>query len=128
MDCRRHLNPWLLPLLCVALLVVRVSGTHLHLCFDGAGPFASVHTLNCNAAVADPEPAVAHHEDDVSLIGDSLSGSGKIGLELPTLLTIAFVLCAAVQPPRQSEPAYRSALAASTRRFLLPPPRAPPRR
>ena len=128
MDSRHHLNSWLLTLLCVTLLVVRVNGAHLHLCFDGAEPFASVHMLDSNAAEADPGPAIAHHEDDVSLIGDFLGKSGNVGLELPTLLTIVFVLWAAIQPSRQSEPGYRLALAASNRRFLLPPPRAPPRR
>jgi hypothetical protein len=43
-----------LTVLCIAILATHVSGAHLHLCFDGGDPPASVHlTADVNGQVAD---------------------------------------------------------------------------
>jgi hypothetical protein len=125
---RPRTNVCLLILLCVALLVARVSGAHLHLCFDGTEPFASVHMLDSGPAAASDGLTAAHHDEEVFVIGDVVNKSAKVGLELPALLAFVLLLWAALQLPRLVAPGFRPLLAAAELRVLLPPPRAPPRR
>lgn len=103
---------WLLSLLCIAVLVMRVGGAHLHLCFDGSEPPASLHFED---AGHHPDHHVAHDDVDVSLLADALTKTGKLGLDLPLLLLAAFCLSFLL---RASPQAFRRRAALD----LRPPP------
>lgn len=116
---------WLLILVCVALLLSRVGSAHLHLCFDGKEPAASLHFVD-GGHHADHHVGEAHDDLDLSLIGDALNKSGKLGLDLSLLLFAAFCLSfllftrrhiAPVDPPRAKPTSPRS---------IRPPLRGPP--
>lgn len=66
----------LLTLMCVLLLIVRVAGPHLHLCFDGQEAPASVHFLDVGLHHTASHGA-PHRDTDVSLAVDGVSKTGK---------------------------------------------------
>jgi len=73
---------YVLWLLCAVILVTRISGAHVHLCFDGTEPLVSVHT-----------------EESRLDLGHELSGQGHSDVELDEefpLLIISFCLVLAV--------------------------------
>ena len=122
---------WLLTLVSIALLWARVGGTHLHLCFDGQEPAASVH-LNHGDHHAEAHGGHHHageeqHNDlDVPMGDDALAKPGKSGLDLPTLLAATLLLLlfglgrAGWSAPGRLPGAARPA------RCLRPPLRGPP--
>lgn len=124
MFLRRSPRPWLLTLVCVALLFARLGGAHLHLCLDGSEPAASLHVTD-PAHHADHHDGQTHADRDVSLVGDALTKSGKWGLDLPLLLAALWLVTVlfarlritAADPPQP---------AASPPRFCRPLLRGPP--
>lgn len=115
---------WLLALLCVALLLGRVNGAHLHLCLDGSEPPASLH-LSETGHDADHHNDTAHDDVDVTLPGDAASKPAKLSLDLP-LLVLALLL---LRLPRTAAPRLRNRgrPAHTTDPLLLRPPlRGPP--
>lgn len=119
-------RPLLLTLLLAALLTARVGGAHLHLCFDGSEPPASLHFSD--AGHHDDHHADEAHDDvDVSLIAEAAAKLGKLSLDLPLLVTASLILfglwLAAQRPPSP----YRGPRAASDPYSLRPPVRGPPR-
>ncbi|MGH7292026.1 MAG: hypothetical protein ACREJT_12490 [Myxococcota bacterium] len=130
-----HPNPALrtilLTLLCVAVFVVRAGGAHLHLCFDGQEPPASLHVLDIDIheagadANADAGMSLPHEDLDVALAEQTLS-KYKPALDLPLFLLAALALLLLAQPRRRA-PVVRTAVArALAPLFLRPPPRGPP--
>lgn len=117
-------HPWLLTLLCVALLVVRVGGAHLHLCFDGGEPPVSLHLMD-DAAHTGPGMQSGHQDMDVALAGEAFAKTAKLGLDLPILLIAALLAWSLFQAPRPSVPGYRLPLISAVH-FLRPPLRGPP--
>lgn len=110
---RAPTQAWLLTLVCVALLFARIGGVHLHLCFDGSEPPASLH-FEDSGHHADHHLADAHNDRDVSLLADALTKTGKLSLDFPLLLAafcLSLLLCAL-------RPVYRPHQA----RTLWPPP------
>ena len=81
-----------LTLLCVAILVTRLSGAHLHLCFDGSEPPESVQLTAIASDESQDEARKPRHDLDVSLIGEALAKKLDSSLELPMLLPAAIVL------------------------------------
>ena len=83
---------WLVSLLCSVLLLLQVSGAHLHLCFDGQEAPASVHLLD---AVPDQVPGVSssqHHDEDVDVESTSLIKNSTAGPGSPPIQYAAKVL------------------------------------
>ncbi len=118
-------RPFLLTLLCIALLCARVGGPHLHLSLDGGAVPALVHTEVQTGHHAEHH-GDAHENLDISLVGEALAKPGKLLLDLPVLLLAAFwlsVLFAASRPILAAGP---SRLLISSTHFLRPPLRGPP--
>jgi hypothetical protein len=117
----------LLTLLCAALLVARIGGAHLHLCFDGSEPAAAFHVLDASGHHDDAPAAGAPHQDaDVAVAGDALAKAGKSAFELPALLLGALLLLALSEIPLRRAPPVRTAAVPSAPQFLRPPLRGPP--
>ena len=114
---------WQLTLLCVALLAGRVSGAHVHLCFDGTEPPSSFHLFDNGMHHAAPDLSALHADVDVSLAGDLLS-KNKSGYDLPLLLLSCGPLFRSRR--RFAYPCLPSTGFPAPPLFLLPPPRGPP--
>ena len=117
-------NVVLLTLLCVTILLARVGGAHLHLCFDGSEPPASLH-FNEVDHQAEHHTDAEHDDLDISAVGDVVTKSGLSSLDLPALLLVVLLLSllTTLYKPAHTRPAH--AFAASPP-FLLPPSRGPP--
>jgi hypothetical protein len=104
-------RPWLIGFLIVAFVAARLTGAHLHMCFDGSEPLAQLHvsdtagvdhhsdTLGHDAAdlghhvveVDHHSLATDSHEDvDVDVLGNLLAKVAK--LDLPALALVAWCL------------------------------------
>lgn len=111
-------------LLCLVVLCARLGGAHLHLCFDGQEAQISVHASepgHSDAHHGDP----AHKDQNLSLIGNALTGLAKLVVDLPTALAALWLVLGGrligCTPPSAWSPAHRSQL-----RFRRPPLRGPP--
>lgn len=118
-------RPWLLTLVCVALLFAPLGGAHLHLCLDGSEPPASLHVTD-SGHHADHRDDRAHDDRDVSLVGDALTKSGKSGFDLPLLLAALWLVTVLFARLRITAAAASPQRAASPPRFCRPPLRGPP--
>ena len=115
-------------LLCIAILVMRVGGAHLHLCFDGSEPPVSVH-VSVDAGIDDSHVGVgkAHYDQDVSLSGELLAKKVDGALQLPMLLAVAVLLFLVPFVRVPFVPRDRTALIHPIPIFRIRPPlRAPP--
>lgn len=117
----------LLTLMCVLLLIVRVAGPHLHLCFDGQEAPASVHFLDVGLHHTASHGA-PHRDTDVSLAVDGVSKTGKqISFDdLPIVLLAALLVWILFQTPRRFVLPLLPALIPASPAFLRPPLRRPP--
>ena len=111
--------------LCIAVLATQVVGTHLHLCFDGHEPPASVQLGHPGADDMDPD----HQDQDVTVSGYVLIKSLDNAILLPALLGAAVLLFVLGIPRRLDFPPQfeRAPIPASTGFRLRPPLRGPPR-
>ncbi len=118
---------WLLTLICVLLLMVRVSGPHLHLCFDGQEAPASFHVLDIGLHRS-PGHSAPHQDTDISLAVDGVSKTGKqLGFDdLPVVLLAALLLWIFFQTPRRFLLPLLPAVVPARHAFLRPPLRGPP--
>lgn len=122
---RSKFSRWLMVLLCVAVLVTRVGAMHLHLCFDGQEPTASIQSGT--PGMDDLVPS--HQDKDLSLVGDALIKSLDSAAALPALL-VAAVLLFMLGLPRNTHFSRffdRSFIPAARGFHLRPPLRGPPR-
>lgn len=122
-----RLQPWLLSLLCVALLTVRVGGAHLHLCFDGKEPPKAFHWADSGDHHGGNVGADAPHRDaDIALAGDLIGKSGKQLFDLPLFLLAVILPWLLMQPGRRHATARFIPVAPTAPLFLRPPLRGPP--
>jgi hypothetical protein len=131
-------NRWILAALCLALLVMRVSGAHLHLCFDGSEPPLSYHVADSGVHHTDAhehehagEAHDAGHEqahDDRDLdVGQDLSVKKPAGKDFTlALITFGLLLFLVARPRAFFPTAYQPPSRASPRSYLQPPLRGPP--
>ncbi len=119
-------RPWLLTLLCVMLLVARVGGAHLHLCFDGGEPPANLHLMDSGLHHSEPGMAADHHDVDVAVVGEVMAKVAKLGVDLPILLLAVLLVWSQIQVPSKLAPGFRNLLSPSAVRSLRPPLRGPP--
>jgi hypothetical protein len=124
MTASSTLRTLLLTLLCVTLLAVRIGGAHLHFCFDGQEPAASVHMLDVDTH-PDAGMDAEHHDYDVMLGDNNLAKSGTLGIELPVFL-IAVIALLLPRVQRRSRMPSSATLLRTAPPFLRPPGRAPP--
>lgn len=121
---RASSNAWLLTLVCAALLFARLGGAHLHLCFDGSEPPASLHVTD-SGHHADHHDGATHDDRDVWLLGDALTQPGKLGMDLPLLLAAVWLVMLLFTRLRLV-PAAPLRVADSPPRFCRPLLRGPP--
>ncbi len=108
------------------LLVVRVGGAHLHLCFDGGEPPASLHLMDHGLHHGAPGMDAGHQDADMAVAGEVLVKLAELDLDLPVLLLAALLVWSVLQAPRQPVPGYRNPFAFYAARTLRPPLRGPP--
>ncbi len=111
----------------IAVLAMPVSAAHLHLCFDGNEPPATLHASEHGAHHSDSGASAVHHDVDVSLASSALAKKYDASLELPGLIASAFVILLMPHSGTPISPPDRAAtLVPSPQLRLLPPLRAPP--
>jgi hypothetical protein len=105
--------------------MARVSGTHLHLCFDGGEPRSSLHLVEDGNADLHFGANSPHEDLDVSAIGNLLVK--QAGVELLPILVATAILLGLVRLTSSRIPNSRPKLLVPTLLFdLRPPPRGPP--
>ena len=113
-------------ILSIAILAMPLGGAHLHLCFDGGEPPASLHATDDgvhHSAKATP----IHHDVDVQLANTALGKKVSDSSDGPALLAAAFIVLPlpsieAVVVPQQRIDSFVPVAAVR----LLPPLRGPP--
>ena len=131
-------NRWTLAALCLALLVMRISGAHLHLCFDGSEPPLSYHVADSGVHHADEHghdhADAGHHagheqaHDDRDLdVGQDVLVKKPAGKDVTLAIIACALLLFLVPRPR----AFLRAASRAPPRFhspflLRPPLRGPP--
>ncbi len=118
------LRTWLC-LALLAMLVVRLGEMHLHLCFDGQEPAATVHVGDSPAHDNDTHADASHSDQDVELLSTAVIK--KAGTDTLDLLFVCLALLLLLPTLRHAVPlpAYRF-LAPPKPAYLLPPLRGPP--
>lgn len=117
----------LLWVVAIALLAVRMTDAHLHMCLDGQEPRSSWHVDDRGLHHEPSEGNTDHVDTDVSL-GVLLLKAGKIDSDdLPLLLFAAVLLWAVLVPQRRGVLSFDTAAPANAPLFYLRPPlRGPP--
>jgi len=115
----------LLWLVAIALVGVRTTGAHVHLCRDGDEPRASVHVIDdalCETSLGAPKD---HNDQDYDAVGDALA---KKGCQDDALIPLAAacVVVAIVAPARVITERVTDAPAPKKLQLLRPPLRGPP--
>lgn len=120
-------SPWFIALLCLALVVVRANGAHLHLCFDGTEPPVSLHMADAGQHHENSGTGETHQDADVPVAGDALAKIFKLKLgDLPLILLAAAILLSLLLSPDRPIALRRIGIAPLTLRGLRPPLRGPP--
>jgi hypothetical protein len=129
---RRSLTPRLLvALLCVGVLILRIGGAHLHLCFDGSEPPIAMHLGDSGVHHADHQESAdgPHSDQDVGMGADALVKKPYGSLEIPLLALLCGLLLFYVARLRDVLPPFASPPQRSPiRAHLRPPLRGPPAR
>ncbi|MGH8454317.1 MAG: hypothetical protein ACRESW_07175 [Nevskiales bacterium] len=116
----------LLVLACVAILAMRVTGVHLHLCLDGQEPAQSLHWDDAGVHDDEAHASGSHSDVDLSLLDEGLVKKLPSGFDLPAMLVLAFaflILAPIVTSLRPEQGRFRPV---ASIRFFQPPLRAPP--
>ena len=115
-------------LLCVAVVALRIGGSHLHLCFDGGEPPLSLHLADSGQHHGDGAATAPHTDQDVSIGSEALVKKNSAVLDF-TALAFAFTLFLFFLPRlRDPPPGFLVPLRLSPARTRLRPPlRGPPR-
>lgn len=125
---RLRSNPFLLWTVVLAIVAVRMSDTHLHLCFDGHVLPAGVHLADASAHHDEEHhDGAAHADQDIDPFVGTLhkiddDAQPLLALIVGTLLTIDLI------PPDHGVPPLDrdTLLAADPPFYLRPPLRGPP--
>lgn len=105
--------------LCIALLVVRVGGVHLHLCLDGQEPASAVHVGGDTLVHDHAQSGPAHQDYDVDLISNPLGKFAKVDFSLFALVIAVTLL---LLTGRRTEPVLQQVFL----RAFTPPARLRP--
>lgn len=113
-------------LLCSVLLVMRIGGTHWHLCFDGQESPVSIHVADSSFEHSANGVDNQHHDQNVEIGLASLVKHGPVDFDIPPVVIAVLLLWAVF--PRSTVPRTRRAPAphCSDLSVLLPPLRGPP--
>lgn len=117
----------ILATMCLSLLVVRVAGVHLHLCFDGSEPPLSYHLADSGIHHADEQEAGESHSDRDMTVADDLVAKKPAHDQDATLLWFVFALLLyLLAPVRRVSFATDLPRLRSVFSWLRPPLRGPP--
>lgn len=118
---------YVLWLLCAVIVVTRISGAHVHLCFDNAAPVVSVHAEESRLDIAHEQSSRGHGDLELSLSGDALVKKAPVASDLTIALWGALVvlLTGVVEMPKIVRPGT-SPVPLSRAFQLRPPLRGPP--
>jgi hypothetical protein len=115
----------LLWLLAILMVVMRVGDVHLHLCFDGGEPPATVHALDAGTEHVNDGTLGSHDDIDV----DEPSAQYKVadaGLDLLVAPLLVLVFRLAPAGAQMDLPPADPLLLHTDPALLLPPSRGPP--
>ena len=125
---RPHDKRWLIAAVCLALVVLRVGGVHLHLCLDGSEPPVSYHLADSGVHHLDEHDAGESHSDrDMALADDLLLKKPAKALDsLLVLFSLSLLLflvsrSAGTRPAPDTPPRLCQVFS-----WLRPPLRGPP--
>jgi hypothetical protein len=99
---------WIIGFALVAFVIARLTGAHLHMCFDGSEPLAQLHVsdtagVDHHAAESDHHAAVSqtHDDVDVDMLGSVLAKNAKFDLPAIVLAAscLALIYVAVVRQP-----------------------------
>lgn len=116
-------------ILAIALVAMRMSGVHVHLCSDGQEAPVSVHLLDgsLHHGTGTSEGAEQHEDKDVNVFGAALFKKSDVGGDLLPGAFI-FILLLLLPHARSFFPILRaSALPVGPTAYFTPPLRGPPR-
>ncbi len=117
------IRSWLL-VLCMALLITRVAGNHLHLCFDGNEPPVSFHAMDLPDHHA--EEAFEHDDKDIGLPKMTLAKVVSFLLDLAVVAAFFVGVLALVTQQRIRPEFLVRDLEHAILHILRPPLRGPP--
>jgi len=123
MHLHRRTVACLILLLGVTLLITRIAGTHLHLCFDGMEPPVSMHLLDVDSHDTDEG---AHNDRNVELPGATLAKASSSLADAVFLVGAVLCLLFLSDAQRHAKPFSRLALFLESKKLLRPPLRGPP--
>lgn len=109
---------------CVALLITRVAGNHLHLCFDGSEPPVSFHTMDMPDHHGDEE--FEHDDKDIGLPQMTLAKLVSFLLDFAVVGALLTGLLELVTQQRIRPEFLVRDLEHAILHFLRPPLRGPP--
>ena len=113
----------LLLLVAVALLLTRIGGAHLHLCFDGREAPATMHLEDAGLHHTSPGAGQTHQDLDITAAGGVLS---KLNLDLLAVVFAVFFFGPLLLVARKLVPATRLPYYSPLLHFIRPPLRGPP--
>ena len=110
----------------LAVLAVRVSDIHLHLCFDGYEPHASVHIADASVHHDEHHQSEGRADTDVNPLAGAFVKKADFDTDLPLLAVVAVLIL--LKPAVREIPAIRSPQVHAVRSpfRLRPPLRGPP--
>jgi hypothetical protein len=115
-------------LLCVAVVVLRIGGTHLHLCFDGSEAPVSLHLQDFGPHHGEEAASAPHADQDVSIGAEALVKKSSAVLDLAALAFVSALLLFFLPRLRNPLPGFFAPPRLSPARIRLRPPlRGPPR-
>ena len=97
--CRVPESKVLFTLLCIFVVMLRISGAHLHLCFDGGEAPAAMHITDDEGLHHANDKT--HSDLDVSAVGDALVKHLDSGFNLPLLIATFFIVFCVRNPVLQ---------------------------
>ena len=112
----------LILLVCVTLLVTRVAGNHLHLCFDGSEPPVALHALDIDHGMEQAE----HNDQDIDLPSLTLAKIASVLLDSAQLLPMLLCVGLLTAPQRVRLEFPERPLWQPLLHLLRPPLRGPP--
>lgn len=110
----------------IALVAMRMSGAHVHLCADGQEAAASVHFLDTSPHHAADEAAGDHQDRDVDISSAAIFKKSDTGGDLMPLLFALIILLVLPRVKTFIYPAITVALPVGPRLYFTPPLRGPP--
>jgi hypothetical protein len=116
---------WLLIVL-LAVLVTRLGGAHLHLCFDGQELPATLHAGDTAEHSQGHHLGEQHSDKDVDVLGAVLMKKSSGSTDMPVLLAVCLVLLLLPRLLGQWPPAVFYQVFPHQPLRLRPPLRGPP--